>query len=272
MWEWLTTLSLLQWTILFGLGAALIGFLGRFAIKQGISFKRKGTTYLIGANGEKVEVKQEEVLNSLIIVEALKIKDSIQEVDDIVFRYQKRYARENLPTAQQLQLIEFQKLLTQVYKVDDDFREEFVVTHRDYLYYSLLVEKMYGNIFADIMDSFEKNGLASIQAPLQFARTKANLFLDDALQQVINSLYMGIESVAKADHDKMISSIRHDLADVIVDIFNRAIQASIKGQKKKSDLKNQIISKIGEMDGISEEQLRTLFSNVVAEDFLSDIG
>lgn len=252
------TLTFGQLLILVLIGVALISF---FAIR-GFIVKKRGTTLIVGRGGRKVRVSKTESFNVVLLLEALKAKDDIHDIERYVFRYQKRYTRETLPQIQAIQLEQFAKLL----------REENpgtlnIYENRDYLYYVLLLEKMYTALFADILDSMEQNGLASKDNPNEFAEEKASRLIRNNLP-IIDSMYLGIITISKQKHDHALQEILPEMRKKLKELFIYAINIAKQGKEKKEQLESYLFNKIGAVEGISKEQFDTLFSGINSEDFL----
>jgi hypothetical protein len=237
-----------------------------FAIVRGVSFKNfsvnvpKGTT-----------TGDDNSTDVLLLLEALKIKDDLAVVNRIVLQRQKRRAREAINTARDIQLHKFREV---VYKGDLDTEDEqnefFILTDSDYLFYALMLEQMYTKIFAAMMDAFEENGLAAIENPHEYAdRRAATLLWQVGVNGVINAFYPGISRLPRSEHDKMFKEIEPKLLKTLRDVHIYAISVAQSGQRKKTDLKTFLFDKVDQMQGISRDQIKSFFSDVMPEDFLN---
>lgn len=198
----------------------------------------------------------------IFLLEALKIKDDIYRIDRLTFLQQKKYARNKMEIAKDMQLRAFGEILR---NQDGDIPD--LTKHRDYLYYNLLVERMYREIFSHLMDSFEKNGLSRKPEFSHYSKERAEAIWQYGLN-VAYSFYNGIMEVNREVHDRKMKEVSEKVIDTIVVVYNYAIQSSKKAKDKKDALRTELIEKTDKIDFISSEQLKTLFSDIVAEDFL----
>lgn len=232
-----------------------VGGLVVLALKRGIRTK----WFSVGGNGNKATTPPK--TDIVLLLEVLKIKQNISDIDNIVLQRQKRYARNVIMKTQDKQLRSFGELLKTHGQNGD------ITTHRDYMYYNLLSERMYRDILSYILDSFEKNGLASKDDYSSYPKERTESTIRYGLN-TIYSYYPGIQTISREKHDEMIRGIHDELSELIYDCYQYAIDVAKKGQKRKDSLNTFLYNKIREMDTISEDQLQVLFSDVMAEDFL----
>lgn len=224
-----------------------------FAIKKGIK-----TKFFTIFRPSPINSKKDIIL----LLEAIKLKDDIRKIDTILFQQEKKIARYGIAKAQEIQLKSFGEIINSC-KFEKD-----ATKHRDYLYYNLLSERMYREIFNLILDSLEKNGLSNkYEKVSSYAKFKSDSVLRDGLQ-IVYSFYNGIEEIDRKIHDAMIAEIYSELLESITNIYEDAIIMSRKAQCKKNNLKEDLFSKATKIDNISQEQLKLLFNEIGPEDFL----
>lgn len=259
------SLTFIQLLILIGIGVALISPIVVFLFKRGFSIKRKDMTFTIGDDGEKIPISRTDVFSIVLLLEALKIKDDLHDIDHIILKRQKKHLKENIPVAQELQMNSFKRLLL---KLNPDLDENKLPDNHDYLYFSLLTEKVYNSVFSTIMDDFDHNGLAKKENPVAYAKGRAEVLVRENFI-LYHSLYSGIISVPKTEFDTTLENDCIKIKEILSSAYLFAIDVAGKGYVKKEELRTQIFEKIGKIDGISKDQLKNLFSDITTEDFLA---
>lgn len=244
----------------------VIGIIVYMAIK-GFSITRANTTIQVG-DGKKVKVSKNEIYNVVLLLDALKTKDDISGISAITLKRQKRLARDVATSFRDNMLQFFRLLLVDCCNFDADNFEN-ILSDRDYLYFSLLVENVYTHILRVILDDFEANGLAMKANPSDYARVRAGVVIGD-IQNRINTLWFGIEEIKKEDFDDAVKNFLEDFESAVRSLYMDAIGISKKGQRKKIELENYLFEKVGEMEGISSDQFRKLFDKIDANDFLDE--
>lgn len=227
-----------------------------FAI--GGSIKGKKTTVSFGS--------KKGTENLLVILEAFKLKDDIYEIDGIVISRQKKYLRSKLPEAREIQLSLFSQL--QQSRMDvKDLENYNPFEDRDYLYYSLMIEKMYSNIFRNLVEIYDEQDVAiQFNSPKRQRDLAENVFNDEST--IVDSLYIGVEGVPKPDHDAEMSKIKNMIIEKITECVAFAAEVSEKGSTKKDELKSRLLEKAGQIEGVSTDQISGLFSTL-SEDFIN---
>lgn len=263
----LQTLTFSQILTLFSIVALpLLAIIAYIAIR-GFSVTRHNTRIQIGNDGKTVKVSRSQMYNVVLLLETLKTKDDISSIDSIVFKRQKRQAKELTMSIRDSLLTLFRAVLCNQCSFNEVDSHESVLSHRDYLYFSLLADKIHTRMLHVILEDFEANGLATKAHPEKYATDRSNIVLEE-MQSITNSLFLGIKDVPKVYFDEALSNKLQPFQYRIKELYMRAIQTSKQGQKKKQSLENYLFEKVGQMEGISEDQFKKLFSQVQSDDFL----
>lgn len=232
-----------------------------FLVKKGIILRRKDTTFLFG--GDTNDPK-EKAYNLIIFLDALNTKDDINQIDAIILSRQKKYCKEKLQMLSEKLLSSFRNLMLESLGIE----LSQVLTNRDYLYFSLVADKINSVGIKHIMDDFEENGLSTKKHPTFYARERSNSCLSH-IECYLQSLLIGIETIDKTVFDGMWEELKEIYLGALIDIYTYAIEFAVKGKEKKKELQNQLYEKVKRIDGISEDQFQKMFSPASGEDFLN---
>ena len=252
-----------QLLILFGIAAGLILIIVFFILQKGILFSRKGSTIVIGDDGKKIKVSKEQAYNFVLFLDALNTKDDINHIDHVVFERQRKVCKEKCQSLFTSLLEKFRILMMKRLTIN----VHDLLSHRDYLFFSLLSDKLYSVAVAHIMGDIEENGLSNKRDPNKYSLERSDNCISH-LESIMNSLFVGITSISKQDYDNEWNKLRHIFHKEFVSIYQSAIQFAIKGSEKKKELQSHLFSKIKEIEGISEAQFHKMFSPVSGEEFL----
>lgn len=251
-----------QLLIILGIVLVAIAGLAVFLTKKGFSFSKKGTTVVFGENGEEIKIDKDQAYNLVVFLDALNTKDDISRIDNLVFDRQKKFCKEKIICFRDDLLNNFKNILLK------EFGSEIeVISHRDFLYFSLLGEKAYYQAMSLILDDFEENGLANKGDIDKYAYDRSSAVIL-SLESLFNSLYSGIAAISKIAFDEMWRDMRDDFYKELVLIYKTAIKISKKGAEKKDEYKQHLYEKVREIEGISESQFMRMFDSVQSEDFL----
>lgn len=204
----------------------------------------------------------------LLLLEALKIKDDLATIDHTVYQKQKRSARQAVNRARDLHLKAFRQ---EVYHSNNGSPEKEKAYHsdNDYLYYMLLLEQMYTVVFSRMMDSFESNGLTTLKHPYEYAEEQANIAIEEGVNKVLNPFYPGIRNIPRSTHDQIFNYTRPQIVEVLCDSYTNAVKVAKSGQSKKEEFKGFLFDKVDNMQGISRDQISSLFTNISPDDILN---
>lgn len=242
--------------------SSLIGF-GIFKLLM-----RNNYTVTFDGQGRKVRVSKKESLNVMLLFEALKIKDDIYRLEDVAHATIKKKVKEKLPKTQEIYLNMFKNLLcSEDIPVGSIEYQQIAIGNRDFLYYSLLVEKMYSSSFSYIMGAIEENGLNNKQNIHSYVTKKSEEIFTQS-KNTTDSLFAGILDVDKSEHDLELLKIKPLLSEVYSSIFQDAITITKNEYKKKEEMKNALYEKIRSIEGMSHYQIENLFSEIDASSFL----
>ena len=255
-------LTFFQLLIVLGLVLGAVIGLVIFLSKRGFSFSKRGTTVVFGENGEEIRIDKDQAYNLVVFLDALNTKDDITKIKNLVFDRQKKFCKEKIICFRDDLLNNFKTVLLKEFDSEIE-----VITHRDFLYFSLLGEKAYYQAMSLILDDFEENGLANKGDIDKYAYDRSSSVIS-SIESLFNSLYSGITSVDKSAFDEMWSRMNDDFYKELVLIYKTAIRISKKGAEKKNEYKRHLYEKVREIEGISESQFMRMFDSIQSEDFL----
>lgn len=256
-------LTFVELLIVIGVIAVLVVGILFFLSKKGFSIKRKDTTFIIGEHGERIEVDKNKAHNLMMFLDVLNIKDNINKISFLVLERQKKFAKEKIT--------EFKDRIVQIFKelmIKRIGSEVDVISSTDFLYFTLLMEKVYYLSMTKVMNDIEENGLANKQDYERYASERTDVILS-SIDTLVNSMYSGISSkMPKALYDRIRSQLDQYMRTTFKEIYRMALKVSKKGQEKKEEYKSYLFEKVKLIEGISETQFMTMFSSVKSEDFL----
>lgn len=232
---------------------------------NGLSLKRHNTTIQLG-QGKTVKVSRGQMYNVVLLLEALKTKDDITRIDTIIFKRQRRKAKELAVSLRDSLLEAFRDALMTVCDFSDD-QYEGVLSNRDYLYFSLLSDKIQSRMLYVIVGDFESNGLATKANPDYYAHSRSEVVIEE-LRNILNAMFLGISEEPRDSFMKTFEVSCGSYKNRIQQLYREAVEISQQGQEKKVELESYLFEKVGEMEGISKDQFKKLFNRIESDDFL----
>lgn len=238
--------------------AGISGILA-FLSKKGFTLKRKDSSVIFGGN-KKEELKTNKMS---ILIEACTTKDDINKIDNIVYNRQRKLCKEKVSYLISFSLEKFRELAQK--KLELSFPQ--IISNLDYLYFYLLMNKIQTLTMNILMNDFEENGLHNKQHENTYAYDRAKNCLN-TLEDEIDYLYAGVENVDKEDFENLwTTEIKPEFEKVIIDIYNKAVEISVKGFDRKIELKKHLHEKINEIEIMSTAQFEKMFNKNGTDNF-----
>lgn len=243
--------------------------IGAFVAIRGFIVKHKDTTIIMGKDGSRHKVSKSKTLDFMLIMEALKTQQDIGRIDNLIFEKQKKHAKETIDSLKDnLKALFDSEIVVKDEKLKE--RPEEIMLNRDHHYFALLADKVCLIAFQHIIQDFEENGLASKAAPESYSNERALSVVSECFDQ-IKRYFLGIDAITIIEFEALLEAVRYSFSNKIMSTYMNAIELSKKGQEKKQRMRNYMSAKLAEINGISEAQVKTMFTEITSEDINLDL-
>lgn len=254
-----------QYTVLFLIIAIPLLVLAGYATIRGIVIKRKDTTIVIAKDGSKKKISKTKTFDMVLLMEVMKMKDDLHKVESIAFEKQKKYAREVVDTIKDKIIVEFANLL----RAHNDNINRFadaLITNHNYNYFILLMEKASMVMLSIVMKDFEENGLASKKNQDTYVYHRSLNVVNEGYEKMRRFYILGIDEVPIEVFEKCFDDIRHDLINLVAEVYKNAIEVSKGAFKKKQSIRDYITTTLSQINELPEAQINTFFTDITSDD------
>ena len=256
-------LNFAQLLIVLGIIGSFIFGMAAFLTKKGFSFKRKNNSISFGSNGEEIKLSEQQAQMVFLILQTVRIKDTIFFIEKKLFRKQRKTIKEVITKVKENLLQSFKELYNETSSEDLDKKE--ILADTDYIMFSFLLDRLYNTLMEIAMEDIEQNGLGTIENIPRYSSQRATL-LFEKIKEVFLTFYYGINTVERAKFIMILNKNEEEIENSFKKMFEICVKMAQKAHAEKEKLEDQLLGSIIEAYKIDEKTIEKIFSQTKAQE------